>query len=957
MQHATTTARPADASPGRRGFARATSLAGTIRGQILIAFVIMSVITAALGGYAALDIQRAGVLVAKTFDESLMSINYARAAATDFAAMQGAFARRWTTTDRAIRHALDDEVDSLNKSLVEDLDIASERAQSVRATQAAARVVRAVGAWNEVRASLTPDTDADTAWRKLDHYASIVDQQVDLLVNYTAGDGFTYRQSARAAVATDMQINIAATVLALLVSTLVAWLLARRIIGPVAAASEAATRIARGELDGAIPHGGADELGAMLGAMRIMRNNIRTMMEREVAQRRSAQARLADALEGSREGIVVVDAEGRIALANSQAVDYLGGAREALQPGTPVDQLTDIAGPAQIMLRSSTLPATSEARLADGRWLRVSQSATQEGGFIAVSSDITQLKNQEAELQATNLRLDAALDNMSQGLCLFDAGNRLEVVNRRFCEIFRLPPERVLPGITRREIIEMSVAAGNHGDQTAEALMEAQLERIEQRVAATGFEELSEDRVVAVAHQPLVEGGWLVTYEDVTERRHSEDQIVFMARHDALTSLPNRVLLGERIEQALAQMGREGEFAVLCLDLDRFKQINETLGHSVGDELLRRVADRLLACAREVDTVARLGGDEFAIVQCGIERPQDATILARRIVEVVSAPYDIDGHLVTVGVSIGIALAPGDATQVDKLMKHADVALYRAKLDGRGTWRFFEADMDARLQARRTLELDLGEALAKDQFELRYQPLYDLDLERICGFEALLRWRHPQRGLVSPAEFIPLVEEIGMIVPLGEWVLRRACAEATLWPQDIKIAVNVSAVQFKTAHLVDVVKDALRSSGLSARRLELEITESVLLTDSEATVATLHALRNIGVRISMDDFGTGYSSLSYLRSFPFDKIKIDQSFIRDLSTEGGSDVIVRAITSLGRNLDMRTTAEGVETKQQFAWLQREGCDELQGYLISPPAPADEIPGLIERYNHFAPALS
>jgi diguanylate cyclase (GGDEF)-like protein len=430
-----------------------------------------------------------------------------------------------------------------------------------------------------------------------------------------------------------------------------------------------------------------------------------------------------------------------------------------------------------------------------------------------------------------------------------------------------------------------------------------------------------------------------------------------MARHDALTSLPNRVLLGERIEQALAQMGRENLFAVLCLDLDRFKQVNETLGHFVGDELLRRVADRLLACVREVDTVARLGGDEFAIVQCGIERPQDAIVLARRIVEIVSAPYDIEGHRVTVGVSIGIALAPGDGAEVDKLMKHADVALYRAKLDGRGTWRFFEADMDARLQARRMLELDLGDALAKDQFELRYQPLYDLDLERICGFEALLRWRHPRRGMVSPADFIPLVEEIGMIVPLGEWVLRRACAEATLWPEHVKLAVNVSAVQFKSARLIEVVKDALRSSGLSPRRLELEITESVLLTDSEVTVATLHALRNIGVRISMDDFGTGYSSLSYLRSFPFDKIKIDQTFIRDLSTEGGSDVIVRAITSLGRNLDMRTTAEGVETGQQFAWLQREGCDELQGYLISPPARADEIPGLIEHYDRFAPALS
>ena len=358
------------------------------------------------------------------------------------------------------------------------------------------------------------------------------------------------------------------------------------------------------------------------------------------------------------------------------------------------------------------------------------------------------------------------------------------------------------------------------------------------------------------------------------------------------------------------------------------------------------MADRLRRCVRDTDLVVRLGGDEFAIVQADTNSPEHAAQLARRVVDCVSAPYEFDGQRVVIGCSLGISMAPGDGTTTEKLLKNADVALYRAKTDGRKTWRFFEPQMDASLQIRRELELDLREAMDKGEFELFYQMLYDLRRDRISGFEALLRWRHPRRGLVSPAEFIPVAEEIGLIVPLGEWVLRQACEHAALWPEHFRLAVNVSAVQFRRSDLVKIVTHALAESNFPAHRLDLEITESVLLADSPATLATLHGLRALGVSIALDDFGTGYSSLSYLRSFPFKKLKIDQSFVRD----DQSNSIVRAIVSLGKSLGIRITAEGIETIEQLNQMRAEGCDEAQGYLFSRPVPITELASLIMNAN-------
>jgi len=401
-------------------------------------------------------------------------------------------------------------------------------------------------------------------------------------------------------------------------------------------------------------------------------------------------------------------------------------------------------------------------------------------------------------------------------------------------------------------------------------------------------------------------------------------------------------MLRERLEHELKRVKRGECLAVLCLDLDHFKSVNDTLGHPIGDELLKVVAERLRRCVREPDTIARLGGDEFAVIMTGMVEPTDAVALAKRIRASVTKPYHLDGHQIITDISIGISLAPVDSCEPDQLLKNADMALYGAKGDGRGTYRFFEPEMDARMKARRELELDLRKALVNVEFELHYQPLVNLKTNEITAFEALVRWNHPVRGLISPADFIPVAEETGLIIPLGEWVLRRACTETAGWPAHIKVAVNLSPAQLKSRNLTQLVMSALAESGMAPDRLQLEITETVLMQNTFNTLATLHQLRKLGVQIAMDDFGTGYSSLSYLRSFPFDKIKIDRSFIKDLSNGNEPLAIVHAVAGLANSLNMVSTAEGVETQQQLDQLQTVGCTEMQGYLFSRPRPASEI---------------
>jgi diguanylate cyclase (GGDEF)-like protein len=448
--------------------------------------------------------------------------------------------------------------------------------------------------------------------------------------------------------------------------------------------------------------------------------------------------------------------------------------------------------------------------------------------------------------------------------------------------------------------------------------------------------------------------GYLVAVVDISERRAAEARIAHMAHHDGLTNLPNREFYQERLRQVLerAQPGNR-RVAVLCVDLDLFKHVNDSFGHPMGDRLLKQVAERLKSEIRGDNLVARLGGDEFAIVLVSEVSPNEVSDFADRLIGVLSARYELDGIDVVVGASVGIALSPGDAASCEELMRNADMALYRAKSDGGNVHRFIEREMDRQAQKRRDMERDLRRAFANGEFELHYQPLVDIAANRINGFESLLRWRSPEKGMISPADFIPVAEDIGLIVALGEWVLREACLEAVNWPDDIKVAVNLSPVQFRSRNLVQAVISALARSGLSPRRLELEITESVFLAETEANLAILHQLRELGVSISMDDFGTGYSSLSYLRSFPFDKIKIDRSFVKDLAERTDCVAIVRAISGLGRSLNITTTAEGVETMDQLDWLRAEGCNEVQGFLFSAAKPASELEALLSGFGASA----
>jgi diguanylate cyclase (GGDEF)-like protein len=561
--------------------------------------------------------------------------------------------------------------------------------------------------------------------------------------------------------------------------------------------------------------------------------------------------------------------------------------------------------------------------------------------YLVVRQISRQHRHSQARLALEKQRLDTAVNNMTQGLLFFDASHRLVICNQRYVDMFGVSREVIKPGCSFRELLAHRKQTGTFAgdvDEYCEAILHNMAEgNVFQRVL-----ESSDDRSIQVTYQPLPDGGWVTTLEDFTERRRSDERIAHLAHYDALTDLPNRMLFRDQLERELRKIERGGQLAVLYIDIDEFKSVNDSLGHPIGDELLKMVASRLSSCVRQTDFVARLGGDEFAVVQTGVKDATDVTNLVARIYRAIRSPYECLGHQLVTDASIGIALAPQDGTDLDELLKNADLAMYRAKSDGRRTWRFFEKDMDARVKARRALEVDLRQAVVDGGFEIEYQPVVDLRSGAVSGCEALLRWRHPERGMVSPAEFIPVAEEIGLITQLGEWVLEQACLEAVTWPGNIRLAVNVSPIQFRSHTLALHVAGALASSGLPANRLELEITEAVLIRDDEAALAILHQLRAVGVRIALDDFGTGYSSLSYLQRFPFDKIKIDRCFVTDIAGPDGSSSIVQAVVNIATARNMTTTAEGVETRQQMELLRALGCTEMQGYLFSAAKPAAEV---------------
>jgi diguanylate cyclase (GGDEF)-like protein len=561
--------------------------------------------------------------------------------------------------------------------------------------------------------------------------------------------------------------------------------------------------------------------------------------------------------------------------------------------------------------------------------------------LLAITRQVRYLSASEASLTQKSEQLDAALNNMSQGLSMFDSRQRLVVCNRQYAEMYSMPCELLKPGTPVRDIVEARAAAGI--SSSADNYVANRLAKVAMGISFRTVDHLTDGRMISITHETMDNGGWVTIHQDITAQKRAEAELAHMARYDILTGLANRALFMERASEAIARMRRGGErFSILMLDLDRFKAVNDVLGHAIGDSLLKAVAERLSKLARDVDTVARLGGDEFAIIQTLSDDEGAAVALADRILGAITEPYDLAGRKVVIGTSIGITMAPQDGSDADALIRNADLALYKAKSEGRNRHRFFEMSMEAEARDRRELEEDMRKAIGREEFELHYQTIIDVAKRECRGAEALVRWRHPERGLIAPDQFISLAEESGLIVPLGAWILRTACAAAAKWPDHLTVAVNLSPIQFKQADLLEVLKSTLAETGLRPERLELEITETIFVENNEENLALLHEVKKLGVSIVLDDFGIGYSSMRYLQMFPFDKIKIDKSFIQNITGHDDSAAIVCAIAGLGRSLDIETTAEGVETAEQFTFLRTAGCQLAQGYLFSRPVPLPEL---------------
>jgi diguanylate cyclase (GGDEF)-like protein/PAS domain S-box-containing protein len=682
---------------------------------------------------------------------------------------------------------------------------------------------------------------------------------------------------------------------------------------------------------------------------------------REAQQRlETEKQRLDTALNNMTQGLVLYDASARVLATNQRYLDMHGLTTDMVKPGISFREL--------IQLRKDTgsydgdvdefcsnvvryvaqgKVSTTILECMDSRAFQIVNKPLEHGGWVATIEDITERRNIEQERDRNYAFLCEIIDHIPSQITVKDARDRRYVLANKVAETqFALARADII-GKTPFDLFEPALARRIAADddralQSPDGLFIDE-HRFESKTLGHRF---ITSRRIAIHDHAGAPRYIINVVEDVTERRQANEKIAHLAHYDALTDLPNRVLLRDRVERELREGDSSGKFALLYIDIDEFKGINDSLGHHVGDELLKSVASRIRNCIKPDDLVARLGGDEFAVIQTAVDGPEDVLDFVNRIYDAIRRPYQCLGHQLSTDASIGIALSPQHGTELDQLLKNADLAMYAAKAGGRRTHRFFEPAMDASAKAKLSMEQDLRQAMADGGFEIHYQPLVDLRRDEVSGCEALLRWHHPERGMVSPAEFIPLTEDTGLINELGDWVLRTACAEAATWPDHIRIAVNVSPVQLKCPTLALRITGALAASGLKPSRLELEITEAVLIRDDEAALAILHQLRAIGVRIALDDFGTGFSSLSYLKRFPFDKIKIDRCFVSDISETDSSSSIVQAVVNIAAALNMTTVAEGVETKAQRELLRKLGCTEMQGYLFSAPKRASDVRKLL-----------
>jgi diguanylate cyclase (GGDEF)-like protein/PAS domain S-box-containing protein len=711
----------------------------------------------------------------------------------------------------------------------------------------------------------------------------------------------------------------------------------------------------------------AAALSAVIVAITIILIVRRLRWQHQSTQRRVRleKQRLDTAVENMVQGLTLFDQNRRLVVCNQRYIEMYGLSPDVAKPGCYLHDLiahrnelgaiqVEVDDYCERIVEHVARGETVTLQTADGRSIQVAHRALPDGGWVATHEDITERTQQEnailqqaSDLARINVQFDAALSNMAQGLCMFDGEKRLVVWNERYAKLYQLPQKLLKVGTPHQAIIADRISRGIlKGDTSATAAAQklASLNQLPKDAASCRVDEFTDGRFILVTRQPMAGGGWLATHEDITERRRAEAEIVHLARHDALTGLANRAEFNAKLKEACKRLKRNGgAVTVMMIDLDKFKVVNDTLGHPAGDQLLIEVGRRLQSTVRETDAVARLGGDEFAIIQeAGSNQREAAIALALRIINTIAQPFDLNGNRANLGTSVGIVLAPEHEIDPEGLLKRADLALYDAKSSGRNDYRFFRNELLEVADTQRTAETELRNAIEQEQFELFYQPVVDAKTRTLSGVEALVRWRHPVKGFIPPDKFIPLAETTGLIGPLGEWILRRACSDAAAWPEHIKLAVNISAIQFQKGNLFEVIIRTLLETGITPERLELEITETSLLENQEAHLTTIRQVKNLGISVALDDFGTGYSSVNYLTNFPFDKIKIDKSFTQGVLTRRDCKAVVASTLALAQGLGTVTTAEGVETEEQLEYMRAAGVDLVQGYLFGRPVPISQL---------------